>query len=351
IYDVALSDRPERRHMRGVLARVACSDQQLEAWTATLARSPHQELVHHGAALRNMRLERREALVGRIMRELAIWLTPPIAALVDRSDWTPADLRRRATLYLCVDRPDLDRYAVVLRTIIGQTIAALSRDKAMTPGATVTLFLDEAARLGPMGTISRAVDTGAEIGLRPWLFFQNGSEIRTIYPNAEGMIANCAAHCYIEPDAENAQELAMRLGFVKSLFGTDEKPMVAIDELAGPNFADKIIALMRGQAPAKLVLHGDTKAGQRRRREFRAEEAAAYALSPVIRTLKGFGTSQDRMRRGSSARSRLADDAEQPRVGRRSVPTLFTDRCAAKHTRIRHTNGDTCLVHTRLRRP
>jgi type IV secretory pathway TraG/TraD family ATPase VirD4 len=217
-------------------------------------------------AQRDMRPEKREVLADRIMRELAVWLTPPIADLIDRSDWAPADLRRRATLYLCVDRHDLDRYAVVLRTIIGQTIAALSRDKAMTPGASVTLFLNQAARLGPMGTISRAVDTGAEIGLRPWLFFANGGEIRTIYPNAEGMIANCAAHCYIEPDPENAQELAMRLGFVKSLFGTDEKPMVAMDELAGPDFADKIVALVRGQAPAKLMSQSDAKVGQRRGR-------------------------------------------------------------------------------------
>jgi type IV secretion system protein VirD4 len=266
IYDVALSDRPERRHMRAVIARIACTDQQLDAWTAALARSPHQELVRHGAALCDMPQETRQALVDRIMPELAVWQSPPIADLVDRSDWTPADLRRRATLYLCVDRRDLDRYAVVLRTIVGQTIAALSRDKAMTPGATVTLFLDEAARLGPMGTIARAVDTGPEIGVRPWMFFASSAEIRTIYPNADGMIANCAAHCYAEPDRKTAQELALRLGFVKSLFGTDEKPMVAADELAGPHFADKIVALVRGQTPAKLAPPGETKSGQRRGR-------------------------------------------------------------------------------------
>jgi len=266
IYDVAINEQPGRRHMGGVLARIACSPNQREAWAATLSRSPHRELVRHGAALRALPQATREVLVKRILGELAVWQSPPIADLTDRSDWTPADLRRRATLYLCVDGRDIDRYAVVLRTIIGQTIAALDRDRAITRGSTVTLFLDELARLGPMGTVERAVDFGPESGVRPWMFFASSAEIRAVYPNAEGMIANCAAHCYIEPDREAAQEIAQRLGFVKSLFGSDERPLLGPADLAGPEFAGKIIALVRGQPPARLVLPGAPKAGQRRAR-------------------------------------------------------------------------------------
>jgi type IV secretion system protein VirD4 len=264
IFEVALNDRPERRHMRGVLARIACTDQQLEAWTVALARSPHRELVEHGRMLRDLAPATRQALVNRLMRELAVWQTPPIADLVDRSDWTPADLRRRATLFLCVDRPDLDRYACVLRVIVGQTLAALRREKAVTPSGAVTLFLDELARLGPMATVARAVDAGPDSGVRPWLFFAGSAEMRKHYPNADAMIAACAAHCYIEPDAQAAHELGLRLGFVKSLFGTEERPMVSADELAGPEFADKIIALVRDQAPARLVPPTELKTAQRR---------------------------------------------------------------------------------------
>jgi hypothetical protein len=266
ILDVALSSQPERRHMRGVLARIACTDKQLEAWTAALARSQQPELVRHGKVLREMAPAQRQALVARLMRELAVWQSPPLADLLDRSDWTPADLRRRATLYLCVGRRELDRYAGVLRVIVGQTLATLNRDQAISPGTTVTLFLDELARLGPMGTVARAVDTGPDCGVRPWLFFANTAEMRANYPNADGMVTSCAAHCYVEPDAEAAYELALRLGFVKSLFGTEEKPMVYPADLAGPEFADKIIALVRGRAPARLVLPGELKTSQRRGR-------------------------------------------------------------------------------------
>src|SRR5262249_16848934 len=93
--------------------------------------------------------------------ELAIWQTPPTADLIDRSDWKPADLRRRGTLFLCVDRQEFDHYACVLRVIVGQALAALRRDKAATPAATVTFFLDELARLGPMATGARPVDAAA----------------------------------------------------------------------------------------------------------------------------------------------------------------------------------------------
>jgi type IV secretion system protein VirD4 len=264
IFEVALNDRPERRHMRGVLARIACTDTQLEAWTAALGRSPYRELVEHGRMLRELSSATRQALVNRLMRELAVWQSPPIADLVDRSDWTPADLRRRATLFLCIDRPDLDRYACVLRVIVGQTLAALRREKAVSPSGVVTFFLDELARLGPMATVARAVDAGPDSGVRPWLFFAGSAEMRKHYPNADGMIAACAAHCYIEPDAAAAHELGQRLGFVKSLFGTEERPMVSADELAGPEFADKIIALVRNKAPARLVLPTELKTAQRR---------------------------------------------------------------------------------------
>jgi type IV secretory pathway TraG/TraD family ATPase VirD4 len=265
IYDVALTEPPARRHMGGVLARLA-SGKELDDWAATLSRSPHPQLVRHGAALGSLRPARRDALLGRILGALAVWRSPPIADLCDRSDWTAGDLRRRATLYLCVDRRDIDRYAVVLRTIIGQTIAALNRDKAISPGATVTLFLDELASLGPLGAVERAVDFGADFGVRPWICFASSAQMRAVYPNADGMIANCAAHCYIEPDEEAAQEIALRLGFVKSLFGADERPMLTAADLAGPEFAGKIIALVRGQPPARLVLPGAAKAGQRRAR-------------------------------------------------------------------------------------
>ena len=266
IYEVALSDRPERRHMRGLLARVACSDKQLDVWTKALARSPHPELVRHAKVLREMPAAKRQALVTRLMRELAVWQTPPIADLIDRSDWTPADLRRRATLYLCIDRHELDRYAVVLRVIVGQMLAALSRDTVVSPGTTVTFFLDELARLGPMGTVARAVDNGPECGVRPWMFFANTAEMRATYPKADGMIANCAAHCYVDPDPETAHELSLRLGFVKSLFGTEEKPMAEPDKLTGPEFDGKIITLVRSRPPAKLVLPGELKTAQRRGR-------------------------------------------------------------------------------------
>jgi type IV secretory pathway TraG/TraD family ATPase VirD4 len=266
IYDVAINEAPARRHMGGVLARLACSSNQLDVWVATLSRSPHRELVRHGTALRELRPAKRDALVGRILGELEVWRSPPIAGLSDRSDWTPSDLRRRATLYLCVDRRDIGRYAVVLRTIVGQTIAALSRDKAISRGSTVTLFLDELASLGPMGTVERAVDFGPDFGVRPWMFFASGAQMRAVYPNADGMIANCAAHCYVEPDHEAVQEIVQRLGFVKSLFGTDERPLLTAADLAGPEFAGKMIALVRGHPPARLVLPGAAKAGQRRAR-------------------------------------------------------------------------------------
>ena len=102
IYDVALNEAPERRHMGGVLARLACSNNQLDAWVAALSRSPHRELVRHGAALRELRPAKRDALVGRVLGELEVWRSPPIA-----------DSQR--PLGLDAERPAPPRHALSLR--------------------------------------------------------------------------------------------------------------------------------------------------------------------------------------------------------------------------------------------
>jgi hypothetical protein len=78
------------------------------------------------------------------------------------------------------------------------------------------------------------------------------------------MSTSCAAHCWIAPDAAAAHEVEQRLGFVKSLFGAEERPMVSAEELTGPEFADKIIALVHNEPPARLVLPTELKTAQRR---------------------------------------------------------------------------------------
>src|SRR5262249_60984719 len=115
-----------------------------------------------------------------------------------------------------------------------------------------------------MATVARAVDAGPDSGVRPWMFFASSAEMRALYPNADAMAETCAAHCYIEPDATTAHELGQRLGYLKSLFGTDERPMVSADELAGPAFAGKIIALVHNQAPARLLPPAELRTAQRR---------------------------------------------------------------------------------------
>ena len=42
--------------------------------------------------------------------------------------------------------------------------------------------------------------------------------------------------------------------------------MVSANDLMGPDFADKVIALVRNQAPARLVLEGELRSVQRSER-------------------------------------------------------------------------------------
>jgi hypothetical protein len=141
----------------------------------------------------------------------------------------------------------------VLRVIIGQTVAGLCRGEAEAEAPVVTVFLDELPRLGRMDVIEEALDVGRGHGVRLWLFCQNTGQLRMAYPNAEGMIGNCAARCYMDPDDETAEELSRYLGQRKGLLDGRQKPLAEPTELKGPTFADKIIVFLRGKPPAKLM--------------------------------------------------------------------------------------------------
>jgi len=93
------------------------------------------------------------------------------------------------------------------------------------------------------------------------MFFASSAEIRAVYrmPRHDRELR---AHCYIEPDRSRAGDRAA-LARQKPV-GTDERPLLGPADLAGPEFAGKIIALVPGHRPPGCVRA--PQAGQRRAR-------------------------------------------------------------------------------------
>lgn len=254
VLDVALHEPDELRNMNSVLDRLFLDDKQFEEWLVRLEESGLTQLRRQAAALRIMPIKQREGVFDSARSHMEIWQSPALDQLINRTDWLPEDIRdKNATLYICVDLADVKKFAPVLRVIIGQTIDILCRGEPEANLPTVTFFLDELPRLGRMDVIEEALDVGRGFGLRLWMFCQNIGQLKTAYPNAEGMIGNCAARCFMDPDDESAEDLSRYLGQRKGLLDGRQKPLAEPTELKGPAFADKIIVLQRGKSPAKLM--------------------------------------------------------------------------------------------------
>jgi type IV secretory pathway TraG/TraD family ATPase VirD4 len=253
VFDVALNEEAEMRSMRGVLDCLYLSGDELVSWFDHLRESQSPQLRRQAAALKDMPAKQRESIFDTARRHLEVWQSPAIERLSATSTISAASLRAdKATLYLCIGLDDVRKFASVLRVIIGQTVHALCRVKPESDAPPVTFFLDELPRLGRMDVIEEALDVGRSYGVRLWMFCQNAGQLATAYPNADGMIGNCAARCYMNPDEDTARWMSTNLGMRDGLLDGQRKPLAEAPQLSGKEFADHMVVFLRKNAPARL---------------------------------------------------------------------------------------------------
>ncbi|NEK15037.1 type IV secretory system conjugative DNA transfer family protein [Rhizobium leguminosarum] len=254
VLDVALSEEGAKRTMTSVLDRLYLSDDtQLVAWFEHLESLNVSQLRRQASALKGMPQKQREGILDSARRQLEIWQSPAIERLTGQSTFSADRLRlENGTLYLCVALDDIKKYASVLRVIIGQTVQQLCRAAPEAGSRTVTFFLDELPRLGRMDVIEEALDVGRGFGVRLWMFCQNTGQLETAYPNAAGMMKSCAIRAFMNPDEHTAHQLSQNLGTRETLLDASRKPLAEASQLAGPDFADKVIVFGRSSYAAKL---------------------------------------------------------------------------------------------------
>lgn len=268
LLDVALSEEGSLRTMASVLDRLYLSDsEQLSEWFDHLAGLGVSQLRRQASALKGMPEKQREGILDSARRQLEIWQSSALEKISASTTFRPEMLRKdNATLYLCVNLEDVKKYASVLRVIIGQTFSALCRGESESRTLPVTFFLDELPRLGRMDVVESGLDVGRGYGVRLWLFCQNFGQLKTAYPNAQGMISNCAARCFMNPDEDGAKWMSENLGSRHGLLDGKRKPLAEPSQLTGPEFADQIVVFSRGNPPARLIkrpAHADVTCQQR----------------------------------------------------------------------------------------
>lgn len=254
LLDVALAQKGDKRTMTSVLQLLYTSDdEEVLAWCKRLEKRKSTQLTLQASALRGMPVKQRESLLDTARRHIEIWQSPSVLKVTGDTTFDAASLRsENATVYLKVTLEDVERYASVLRVLVGQLLLKLYRVTPESDSQIVTFFLDELPRLGRLDVIEQSLDMGRSYGVRLWLFCQNMGQLQTAYPNASGMLSNCAIRCFMNPDEDAARWLSENLSTRHGLLDGTRKPLVEAHQLTGPEFANQVVVFSRGQLPARL---------------------------------------------------------------------------------------------------
>ena len=207
------------------------------------------------------------------------------------SDSLPVDLTilgtERLTVYLIVPPDRLDTFSRWLRLVVACAVTSVSRQPA-TKGRRVLLLLDEFAQLGPMAPVRRAVSLMAGYGLRVWIFLQDLTQLKALYPRDwETFVANAdVVQAFSVTDQTTAEYLSKMAGRT-TVFGQSQsagrsrgkstsrsagssaseqaRDLVTPDELRRLD-ADTELLLARGEDPvlaAKVRYYADRELGPR----------------------------------------------------------------------------------------
>lgn len=212
---VAGLDDPERRNL-GELRRLLTADEM--TFLEMMADMASDESVAFGIPSRaantimGMADKERGSVLSTARRHTAFLDDPRIAATLSRSDFDLSNIKDELmTVYLVLPANKIGPNARFVRGFIGSVIAAIT-SSAKQPEHRVAFLLDEFGQLGYMKAIEDAVSLLRGYGLSFWVFIQDLSQLKGVYPKWQTFLANSAKSFYGTDDYDTAKYISDSLG-------------------------------------------------------------------------------------------------------------------------------------------
>nr|WP_238396122.1 type IV secretory system conjugative DNA transfer family protein [Xanthomonas fragariae] len=204
-----------RRHL-GELRRLLTQD---EAGTLELlADMASDEAAAYGLPARaantlmGMSDRERGSVLSTARRNTAFLDDPRIVAALGRSDFDLSAIKSELmTVYLVMPANRIGPNARFLRLFIGSVLTAIT-SSATQPPYRVAFVLDEFAQLGYMKAIEDAVSLMRGYGLAFWVFLQDLSQLKGVYPRWQTFMANSAKVFFGTDDYDTAKYVSDSLG-------------------------------------------------------------------------------------------------------------------------------------------
>lgn len=205
----------ERRTMAELRRIVTAPADDMTTTLAAMQADPDagQRIPARAAAGHLNRPEReRGSVLSTVVRHTA-WLDDPrLCAVLARSDFSLADLKHRPmTVYLAVPPDRLRACLGFVRGFVGLALDGVTAAPGR-PVQRVAFFLDEFGQLGRMDRLADSVTLLRGYGVQLWLFVQDLSQLKAVYPRWQSFLANTSQQFFGTADFDTARYLSDALG-------------------------------------------------------------------------------------------------------------------------------------------
>jgi type IV secretory pathway TraG/TraD family ATPase VirD4 len=206
---------PARRTL-GELRRLLTADEK--AFVGTLVEMALDDSIAFGLPARaantvvGMGEKERGSVLSTARRHTAFLDDPRIAGVLSRSDFDLANIKTEAmTVYLVLPANKIGPNARFVRGFVGAAIAALTSSHVQ-PAHRVAFLLDEFGQLGYMKVIEDAVSLLRGYGMSFWVFIQDLSQLKGVYPKWQTFLANSCKTFFGVDDYDTAKYVSDSLG-------------------------------------------------------------------------------------------------------------------------------------------
>ncbi|AYC99605.1 type IV secretory system conjugative DNA transfer family protein [Neorhizobium sp. NCHU2750] len=263
---IVAAEPPGQRHLGTLRKHLTLASQTFSSLLADMQIMSDCNGLIARAANRHLGKSDREAsgVLSAAQRHTHFLDSPRMTAVMARSDFAFADLKRRnATVFLVLPPDRLSTYSRWLRLLITQSLTDMARD-ATTPHQPVLYLLDEFAALGHLAPVERAMGLMAGYGVQLWPILQDIHQLRAAYGKRAGTFLSNAAVCQVfgVNDVETAELVGKAIGKTDAVYSTQSwgdgktstSQHISARDLINPDEimrlpGDRMILLRQGQRP------------------------------------------------------------------------------------------------------
>jgi len=163
--------------------------------------------------------ETRPSVQSTAQQHVRHFGSPAVRRATDSSTFSLKDVidGKPLSIFIIVPPTKLDSHRNLLRLWIGTLLFALSM-RRRHPARRTLLLVDEAAHLGNLAVLQQAITLYRSYGVNVWSFWQDASQLRSLYPDSwPTIVNNCAVvQLFGARNQRTAEEFASLVGGITS---------------------------------------------------------------------------------------------------------------------------------------